>query len=124
MDQPAPLIAKSGQRALDGADVAAAKKTHVDQQRVKVINIAPRLKKAVGQRAQALVMVEKGLAKGAKQGGKGQLYFRMAVINGRIEKAGNPVTLGQDVSGPHVTVQQRRPFRFQQPAVQIVDKTL
>src|SRR5690606_14888743 len=93
-------IPEASQDSLDRANVATTKQPNMNQQRIEIVDIAPRLEKAGLQRAQLPVALEKRRVKGVEQGRERQFDFGMRVVNGRVEKASDTPVLRQNIGRP------------------------
>ena len=102
----------------NGLHIAAAKLADMHQQGVEIIEIAPSLEEAGADRPELVIALEEGLAEGAEQRNIRQFDLGMAVVDGGVDKRGDPAGRGEDIGRPDVTVDERRLIRFFQPVVE------
>ncbi len=88
------------------------------QQRIEVVEIAPRLQEAGGERRKLGVAAEEGLAERAEQRAERQLDLGVRPVNCRIDEAGHAPGLHEHVAAPAIAVDQRRTRRLLDPAVE------
>ena len=80
------LAPKLHQRAVNGIEVPATEQTHMDEQRIKIVEIAALLEEP-GPEGPVLVVARKeSVAESAEKYRKSKLDFRVCVINRGVNK--------------------------------------
>src|SRR5262245_28897559 len=101
---PRDYSVNPGDCRCDGADIRAAEKVHVNQQRVELVQRdAPLV--TVGERVDLVVRGKSCRPEAAEQPHHGEIDLTVAAVSRRIDEAGRARVVAHQVSTPKVAVQ-------------------
>lgn len=95
-------------------DVSATKDSYVDQERIEIVNVLSTLAEIVMDLMSFLVDVKELGAESAEKIDKCELDFGVGIVNCRIDEPQELFGFGQDVTRPHIAVNERRRIRVYQ----------